>query len=891
MRYQNVLRTLRFKGQWRSYQKRVLDRAENYLKDKKIHIVAAPGSGKTTLGIELIRRLGRPALILSPSINIRNQWIARIEEAYLPEGTDTAGLLSNTIRNPALITAITYQALHSCMRGVRDEQGDAAETDVDFFEAIHSSGVKTLCLDEAHHLRSKWWRALEELREKEPDMTVISLTATPPYDASKGEWDKYIGLCGPIDEEIIVPELVKEGSLCPHQDYVYFNMPTKEEADAVETFRKDAASVAEQIFEDEEFAAAIQTHAGLRQPMQHAEQLLEKPEYLSSLLVFLNARKLPFSRELLHMLGAGDNIPQIDLHWLEVLLQGFLYEDPESFSCEEKYREKLQELLKGHGLIQKRKVVLTADDQVDKTLVQSKGKIRSIVILAGEEYKNLGEKLRLLILTDYIKKEYMPALGNKDKSVNELGVVPIFENIRRAYEETPVGKELRLAALSGSIVLIPDSAKETLTALMSEKGVGGSIKECVVPGYYQVSVSGSEETASGLVTEAFNRGDIRVLVGTKSLLGEGWDSPCINSLILASFVGSFMLSNQMRGRAIRVMKQEPDKVSNIWHLVCMEPEEKGKKLKGPGESADFATLKRRFEGFLGVNYEKDVIENGLERLSFIRPPYTAESLEKINEKMLSAAGDREGLRRRWKDSLTVLRDMDLAVEAGADKNYFKPGFQMYSALILMILCGIAAVFCIGALFGILALNAGGSRLGNILLVVLTILLTAAIFRYGGKVLCMATPMGYMRSIGRGVLAALRETGAVLSRDVSVEAEDSGGFMCYVYLKNGTEREKDVFAQCMCEMFGEVDNQRYLLKARRPVPKICKYYCVPELFGRKKEDAVLFAGKVGKYIGAWDLIYTRSEAGRKQLLEARIHSFVNKSGRCTGKSKKVKSPWT
>ena len=315
-------------------------------------------------------------------------------------------------------------------------------------------------------------------------------------------------------------------------------------------------------------------------------------------------------------------------------------------------------------------MVFTADDQVDKTLVQSKGKIRSIVILAGEEYKNLGEKLRLLILTDYIKKEYMPALGNKDKSVNELGVVPIFENIRRAYEETPVGKELRLAALSGSIVLIPDSAKETLTALMSEKGVGGSIKECVVPGYYQVSVSGSEETASGLVTEAFNRGDIRVLVGTKSLLGEGWDSPCINSLILASFVGSFMLSNQMRGRAIRVMKQEPDKVSNIWHLVCMEPEEKGKKLKGPGESADFATLKRRFEGFLGVNYEKDVIENGLERLSFIRPPYTAESLEKINEKMLSAAGDREGLRRRWKGSLTVLRDMDLAVEAGADKNYF-----------------------------------------------------------------------------------------------------------------------------------------------------------------------------------------------------------------------------
>ena len=38
---------------------------------------------------------------------------------------------------------------------------------------------------------------------------------------------------------------------------------------------------------------------------------------------------------------------------------------------------------------------------------------------------------------------------------------------------------------------------------------------------------------------AFPRMDyIKVIIGTKSLLGEGWDAPCVNSLILASFVGS-----------------------------------------------------------------------------------------------------------------------------------------------------------------------------------------------------------------------------------------------------------------------------------------------------------------------------------------------------------------
>lgn len=62
MNYEGVLK---FKGTWRSYQARVLEHVGKYLADDKIHIVAAPGSGKTTLGIELIRRMNGNALILS----------------------------------------------------------------------------------------------------------------------------------------------------------------------------------------------------------------------------------------------------------------------------------------------------------------------------------------------------------------------------------------------------------------------------------------------------------------------------------------------------------------------------------------------------------------------------------------------------------------------------------------------------------------------------------------------------------------------------------------------------------------------------------------------------------------------------------------------------------
>ena len=66
-----VFSRVSFRGTFRSYQQEVLDEAAAYLADGRIHIVAAPGSGKTVLGLELIRRTGAPTLILSPTVTVR----------------------------------------------------------------------------------------------------------------------------------------------------------------------------------------------------------------------------------------------------------------------------------------------------------------------------------------------------------------------------------------------------------------------------------------------------------------------------------------------------------------------------------------------------------------------------------------------------------------------------------------------------------------------------------------------------------------------------------------------------------------------------------------------------------------------------------------------------
>ncbi len=74
-----------FRWPWREYQARVLDELPTLLQDGRLHVVAAPGSGKTVVGIELFRRLGLPTVVLSPTRTIRDQWLDRLHDFLPPD--------------------------------------------------------------------------------------------------------------------------------------------------------------------------------------------------------------------------------------------------------------------------------------------------------------------------------------------------------------------------------------------------------------------------------------------------------------------------------------------------------------------------------------------------------------------------------------------------------------------------------------------------------------------------------------------------------------------------------------------------------------------------------------------------------------------------------------
>ena len=102
-----------FQKSWRAYQSKLLTEIDAYLEDRRFHLVAAPGSGKTVLGLEIIRRLGRPTLILTPTITIRDQWADRLQDHFLSPGAGQPYWVSTDLKSPALLTIATYQALHS----------------------------------------------------------------------------------------------------------------------------------------------------------------------------------------------------------------------------------------------------------------------------------------------------------------------------------------------------------------------------------------------------------------------------------------------------------------------------------------------------------------------------------------------------------------------------------------------------------------------------------------------------------------------------------------------------------------------------------------------------------------------------------------------------------
>ena len=488
-----------FKGKFRDYQQRVLDNSEKFLNDHKINIVAAPGSGKTILGLELIRRLNNPCIILSPTTTIRQQWGKRFEESFEFNKNDGIEYVSYDLNNVSLINSITYQALYSAMNKISTSTDDETVdySKIELLQLMNKNNIKTICLDEAHHLQNEWQKALEKfVKGLDKDIVVISLTATPPYDSNKAEWDRYVAVSGEIDDEIFVPELVMENTLCPHQDYIVFNYPVEKEIAKFQNYHTNSFLALNEICKLDYVRNLNSVIENIyKKDQSYIYQFFAE---IVAIFILLDYEKIKINKRIFKKLTNSSVVPIVNRKFATRAVNFLIKENLLS----DEQKEEIINILKKYNLLERNRAVFDLSERLKKEIVSSIGKLESIKQIVNKESCNLGERLRMLILTDYIKKETVSNIG-KDVLFDCISVVSIFETIRR---EKPNAK---IACVSGSLVILSDDVVHELSLKdnFSNKFKYTKINDT---DFNIVTFKGDNREKVDIITKLFEKGSINI---------------------------------------------------------------------------------------------------------------------------------------------------------------------------------------------------------------------------------------------------------------------------------------------------------------------------------------------------------------------------------------------
>ena len=187
-----------------------------------------------------------------------------------------------------------------------------------------------------------------------------------------------------------------------------------------------------------------------------------------------------------------------------------------------------------------------------------------------------GDALRALVLCDAELAEAKPdpLLG---------GVLdPAAGTARHAL--MALGADSRTAPLRPLIVsgrglrCLPGDAEVLLAALVEQAAEHLALPEWeAAPDGVLMSLrsSGAEWVPRAwveLATRVLESGVCGALIGTRALLGEGWDCPMVNCLVDLTVASTGVSVQQMRGRSLRLDPGDPSKLASNWDVVCVAPE-------------------------------------------------------------------------------------------------------------------------------------------------------------------------------------------------------------------------------------------------------------------------------------------------------------------------------
>ncbi len=900
---------LGFTSKLRPSQADAIDVARDQLASgqRRLHIVAPPGSGKTVMGLYFWAHLVRkPAVVLSPNSAIQSQWAARLDLF----GVDSdESIVSTSSSRPALLTSLTYQSVTLPRRGgddldeaaidawceklVETEQADnleqamawlteLAKHNADYYaerlsgyrkfardavasggqamDTLHASSLATLkrlrdfgvgmiICDECHHLMGHWGRVLAGVEQYLGDPVIVGLTATPPDGdgADDEDRDRYDSFFGPVDYSIPVPALVRDGFLSPYRDLAYFVRPEADELAYIANTDSALTALVDDLCipHDPESQGAGDLLTWLNEvlgtyklPTGYVEswRAFEKRDEALALagrvLLLDRAGGLPAGAD---PIDADIEPPEPDsMEVLAVVLDRYVRHGLRPSPCAEDHRraDEIITRLRTLGVQITETGSRACASPVGRVMAYSSAKAGAIVPILLAEMDALDEDIRAIIVTDYEQTSAVTAEIAHLLDDEAGGAVAAF----RALLTNERTDELDPVLVTGSTVLVDDDLSPRFLAeantWLAEKDIEIELSYQEHAGFNELVGRGAQwcpRVYVELITDLFQRGVTRCLVGTRGLLGEGWDAARTNVLIDLTTVTTSMSVNQLRGRSIRLDSNRPDKTANNWDVVCIAPEFR----KGLD---DYARFMARHRTLFGVT-DDGAIEKGVGHVhpafTEIRPEGIEQAVGPLNAEMISRAAARSAARELWAVGTPYHATPIAAAEA--PRLASAGGFPPF---------------------------AGTQAPWNDL--------TLAMM------------------VGRAVLNALRQVGEITSGGELRGGQLAGGYV-RVFIQYASREDRDLFAESVAQVLGPLRNARYIIPRqidlydqtwlskllpdiigkyfRKKRRELAMWHAVPKALARNKDRVAVFQQQWNQHVSPGKAVFAQRAEGEQIIAEA------------------------
>jgi len=882
--------------------------------DRSTYLVVPPGGGKTMIGLECARQAGRPTLVLCPNTAIQAQWIGQWRAQFAPP-QEARATASRDLPTP--LTVLTYQAVAAFdPAGAEGVGGADARTatdgtvpshplrrlsDRELLASLHPNGQRllatlkaagpaTLILDECHHLLEIWGRLLLAIVGELPNPRIIGLTATPPHMMTTEQAGLHRELFGAVDLEVSAPALVRDGHLAPYQELAWFTLPTPAEADYIGgqalRFAELRAGLVHQGFATLPFLAWLQQRVVERRAAETGAQLSwehfarDQPALADAALRLHCDGMLPLPdgaavrEQHRHPPTAEDWVALIGDYCKHCLLPGMDAENHEAAALDKAAYEAIRAALPSIGYRLTRAGIRAAESPVDRVLARSASKATAVTEILRAEHSELGDQLRALVLTDFVEAgATIPATLSGTLDEGAGGALLTLRNLL----EDKVTAGLDPVLMTGRRLACGADTASALVAWLGEVAPGLAATASAVDPAGVATVRGvagwEPRRYVPLITRFFTEGGTRALVGTRALLGEGWDAPAVNVTVDLTAATTPTSVVQARGRALRRDAGWPEKVANNWAVVCVTDAH-------PKGATDYDRFVRKHDHYFALAGTGD-IASGVSHvdpdLSPFEPPAT-EAIAELNARMLIRAGDRASSRALWHIGAPYA-DEPVATVVVASGRPLGLGRA-----------AVPTLFDDAAAVGVVVGQPVTSRHGR----VTRVFLTAAWFVLGvtarrARAAIEAPASGSFADMAAATADALRDAGLVSQGATALRIEPLPDGEYRARLAAVSAAESATFAAALDEVLSPLAHPRYIVPRLFVAPPADKraarrlargttaadgasatvvYHAVPTVLGGNAKLARAFGAAWNARVSPGEMLYTGSPEGTGILVAQR-----------------------